>query len=168
MKSPQTCSRHVIVDKVFVTSCHVFYAPTQWATEERRHSAEAGLALADENEELREQIEKLERQKKEAEWQRDELQRQLHERKGSGLGACCILRRQKGGFVLGVHANVPSFLLSFQGNIRMYPGSGFRSGEPSAKPPFQKPPSCQPQIVGIPQEQYSHVEMIGAFQEFKF
>ena len=36
-------------------------------------------------------------------------------------------------FFLGGHANVPSFRLSFQWNIRMYPRSGFRSGGTSPK-----------------------------------
>ena len=59
-----------------------------------------------------------------------------------------------------VLANVPSFRFSFQGNTRMYPRSGFRSGRTSEctlvpvsvpgehppKPPFWQPPFCQPQI----------------------
>ena len=56
-----------------------------------------------------------------------------------------------------VLANVPSFRLSFRGNMRTYPRSGFRSGgtsertlvpvfvpgEHPPKPPFWKPPFCQ-------------------------
>ena len=38
---------------------------------------------------------------------------------------------------------------SFQGNIRMYPRSGFRSGGTSAKTTFQKPPFCQPQAQKV-------------------
>ena len=58
-----------------------------------------------------------------------------------------------------VLANAPSFLFSFRGNMRTYPRSGFRSGRTSEctlvpvfvpgehppKPPFWKPPFCQPQ-----------------------
>ena len=40
--------------------------------------------------------------------------------KGSFFGECTLVP----DFVLGEHANVPSFRFSFQGNIRMYPRSG--------------------------------------------
>ena len=46
-----------------------------------------------------------------------------------GFGECALVTV----FVLGQHANVPSFRFSFRGNIRMYPRSGFRSGGTSAK-----------------------------------
>ena len=63
-----------------------------------------------------------------------------------------------------VLANVPSFQLSFRGNVRMYPRSGFRSGGnirmyPRSgfsfrgnilqNHPFRKPPCCQPPVCGL-------------------
>ena len=64
-----------------------------------------------------------------------------------GFGECALVPV----FILGEHVNVPSFRFSFQGNMRMYPRSGFRSGgtsectlvpafvpEHPPKPPFWK------------------------------
>ena len=48
-------------------------------------------------------------------------------------------------FVPGVHANVPSFRLSFRGNIRMYRRSSFRYGRTSAKTTlFENHPFANP------------------------
>ena len=77
----------------------------------------------------------------------------------------CFIGRQRDGFVKGwVLASVPSFRFSFLGNIWTYPRSGFRSGGTSEctlvpvffpgehlpKPPFWKPPFCQPSTVQLP------------------
>ena len=80
--------------------------------------------------------------------------------------ACVLLKSHweiKGRFRKRmVLANVPSFRFSFWGNMRTCPRSGFRSGGTSQctlvpvfvpgkhppKPPFWKPPFCQPQKIG--------------------
>ena len=47
-------------------------------------------------------------------------------------------------FVLGEHANVPSFKFSFRGNIRMYPRPVFVPGEHPPKLPFCQHPFVNP------------------------
>ena len=47
-------------------------------------------------------------------------------------------------FGRGEHPNVPSSRFLVEGNIRMYPRSGFGTGEHPPKPPFWKPRFCEP------------------------
>ena len=77
------------------------------------------------------------------------------------LPEICVKKGQGRFCKRAVLANVPSFRFLVPGNIRMYPRSGwsrgtsertlvpvFGTGEHPPKPPFWKPPNCEPPILG--------------------